>query len=271
MAYAEVRGLNMYYEVEGDGPPLVLIMGLSANTEWWDPEEVATFGRHFRLLMFDNRDAGRTTGPPEPRPYSIKDMADDTAALMDHVGISRAHVMGMSMGGMIAQELVLNYPDRVDRLILGCTSPGQSMGVPPGPEVMAQLLESREGMSLAEVAQRLVKVLFSPEWVADNQEQLAVALERLGSHPISQQGYQRQLMAISMFDAGPRLGEIKAPTLVLHGTKDILVPPKNGEILAERIPGARLDLFDGAAHGFKTEQPERFREAVVDFLEGRDA
>lgn len=267
MPHAKVRGLDIYYEVKGEGRPLVMIMGLGANADWWETDTVAALARDFRLLLFDNRDAGRTSASAGP--YTIKDMADDTVALMDHVGMSRAHVLGVSMGGMIAQELVLNYPRRVDRLILGCTSPGQSLGIPPGPEVMADLLTSRESLPPAEMAQRLLRILFSPEWVAANQQRLPEALMLLGAHPITQEGYLRQLMAIAGFDTGPRLGQIKAPTLVLHGTRDVLVPPENGRILNERIAGSRLELFEGAGHAFMSEQPDRFLAVVRDFLMDR--
>jgi len=264
MAFAELRGLRFYYETAGRGRPLVMIMGLGANADWWGPGTIDALARHFRVLAFDNRDAGRSS--PAAAPYTIRDMADDTVALMDHVGMDRAHVVGASMGGMIAQELALGYPDKVDRLVLACTTPGQSSGIPPTPEAMADLMRDRSNLSVAEVAQSLVRVLFSPAWVAANSSRLPEILARLGEHPISAEGYQRQLLAISRFEAGPRLGEIRCPTLVMHGTADPLVPVENGRILARLIPGARLELFEGAAHGFLTEQPERFLSVLTDFL-----
>ncbi len=264
VAYAELRGLRIYYETAGEGPPLVMIMGLGANADWWGPATVPALARHFRVLVFDNRDAGRTSLAAAP--YSIRDMADDTVALMDHVGIGRARVVGASMGGMIAQELVLGYPERVERLVLACTTPGQSTGVPPTPEALADLMRDRSTLSLAEIVQSLIRVLFSPAWVAANADRVPEALARLGTHPITPEGYQRQLLAISQFEAGPRLGEIRCPTLVMHGTADPLVPVENGRILAERIPGARLELFEGAAHGFLSEQPEHFLNALTEFL-----
>ncbi len=263
MAKASVRGLEMYYEVHGDGPPLVMIMGLMANADWWG-DSVKELARDYKVLAFDNRDAGRTTGPETS--YSLKDMADDTVGLMNHVGIEKAHVLGASMGGMIAQELALAYPERVNRLVLACTTPGASLGVPAAPEVLAELVADRSTLAPEELAKRLVRVLLSPEWVEANKAVLDEHIATLLRHPISAAGYQRQLMAIMQFDAGPRLGEITAPTLVLHGTKDILVPFENGRILAERIPGARLEAFEGAAHGFTTEQPEKFVSVVREFL-----
>ncbi len=264
MSYADIRGLQVYYETTGHGPPLVMIMGLGGNADWWGPGTVDALARRFRVLVFDNRDAGRTTGPATP--YTIRDMADDTAALMDHVGFGRAHVIGASMGGMIAQELVLGYPDRVDHLALACTTPGQSLGVPPGPEAMADLLADRSKLTPAEMARSLIRILFSPAWVAANQARLSEALARLGAHQITPEGYQRQLLAIAGFDAGPRLGEISRPTLIMHGTADVLLPVENGRILSERIAGSRLELFEGCGHGFLMEQPERFLKTLTGFL-----
>jgi pimeloyl-ACP methyl ester carboxylesterase len=264
MARATVGELDMYYEMKGQGEPLVMIMGLSGNADWWEPETITELSRDFRILIFDNRDAGRTTGPVEF--YSIRDMADDTAGLMNEVGFDSAHVIGLSMGGMIAQELILGHPDRVRRLVLGCTTPGLSRGVPPSPEVLADLTASREGLSLAELAADLLKVLFTPEWVEKNAARLPELLSRLGKNPIRPDAYQRQLMAIAGFDAGDRLGRIEAPTLVLHGDRDILVPTANGPILAESIPEAELVLFPDCAHAFNTEKPDLFIKTVREFL-----
>ncbi|HCW52128.1 MAG TPA: alpha/beta hydrolase [Clostridiales bacterium] len=263
MPVVRVGDLEMYYEVMGHGRPLVMIMGLSGNCDWWDPQTLEELGRDFRILIFDNRDAGRTTGPDTP--YTIRDMALDTVGLMDRVGFEKAHVLGLSMGGMIAQELALGHPERVDRLVLGCTTPG-TKGVAPSAEVLSELLASREGLSLAEVAQRMIRLLFTPEWVEANADRLPEALARLGAHPISSAGYARQLGAISSFDTLDRLRQIEASTLVLHGDRDILVPPENGRILAREIPDARLVILPDCAHGFVTERPDLFVQAVRDFL-----
>lgn len=278
MPKAVVGNLEMYYELRGpedsavratQSPlaarsPLVMIMGLSANADWWDPETVAALSRDFKVLVFDNRDSGRTTGPAAP--YTIKDMAADTAGLMDRVGIEKAHVLGLSMGGMIAQELALNYPEKVDRLILGCTTPGVSKGVPPTKEAMAIMLESRENVSMTRLARGLLKVLFAPGWVWRNLFRLPRLLARLGSHPIRPDAYQRQLQAIAAFDAADRLGRIKARTLVLHGDHDILLPPENARVIAGLVPGAKLVIFRGCAHGFNAEKPREFVRVVREFL-----
>lgn len=254
----------MYYEVKGEGEPLVMIMGLSANVDWWDPPVVEELAKEFRLLMFDNRDAGRTTGPATP--YTLRDMADDTARLMDHVSIESANIMGLSMGGMIAQEFVLAYPHRVKRLILGCTTPGSGKGIQAAPEVLQGLAAPSVELLVA----GLPIVLFTPEWCEANPAWLKEAIARLGAHPPKLDGYQRQIMAIMGFDASSRLGDIKAPTLVLHGDRDILVPPANGHILAEDIPGAKLVVFPGCGHGFSAMMPDLFLDSVRSFLRGKE-
>lgn len=259
MARAKVGPLDMYYELRGQGEPLVMIMGLSATADWWDPPVVDELAKSFRLLMFDNRDAGRTTGLDCA--YSIRDMADDTAGLMDHVGIKRAHVMGLSMGGMIAQEFVLSYPERVDRLILGCTTPGRR-GVQPPPEVMAGMMTPDVDVLMA----ALPAVLYTPEWVEAHPVELKAAMPRLTAHPPTIEGFRRQLQAIVGFDTLDRLGAINAPTLVLHGDRDILVPPENGCTLADRIAGAGMVTFPGCAHGFNATLPDLFLATVRGFL-----
>ncbi|MEW6032801.1 MAG: alpha/beta fold hydrolase [Bacillota bacterium] len=275
MPKLRVGELDMYYEFRGQGPPLVMIMGLSGHAGWWEPAIVEDLAQDFRLLLFDNRDAGRTTGPPDPGPYTIRDMAADTAGLMERLGLGRAHVLGLSMGGMVAQELALGYPDKVDRLVLGCTTPGLSRGVPPSAEVLVELTAGREGRSLADLAASLLGLLFTAEWVERNSERLPVLLGRLAEYPIRPEAYRRQLAAIASFDPGERLETITTPTLVLHGDRDILVPPENGAVLARAIPGARLVILPGCAHALGYERPDLFTGAVREFLaapqEGEDA
>jgi len=266
MAKAAIDGLEVRYELRGSGPPLVMIMGLSGNLDWWGPESTDPLAEDFRLLLFDNRDAGETRTTAPQGQYSIRDMAEDTLRLMDHVGLDQAHVLGLSMGGMIAQELALAHPDRVDRLVLGCTTPSTPRGVPPSSEVLAEMLAPQEGLSLADLAAKFIKILLTPEWVEDNRNRMPELLDRLARNPIKADAYMRQLAAISRFDALDRLGGIRRPTLVVHGDRDILLPPENGRTLARGIPGARLEIFEGAAHGLNVEQPERFVRVVKEFL-----
>ncbi len=266
MPTAKVGDLDMYYELRGQGHPLVMIMGLSGTLDWWEPQTVAILARDFRVLLFDNRDAGRTKGPDSPAPYSIRDMAADTVGLLDRVGFARAHVVGISMGGMIAQELALNYPDRVDRLVLGCTTPGMQSGEAPSNDVLELMTASQEGMSRLEIGVQLAKVTLAPRWILTHFWRLPGLMLRTWRHPIRPDAYARQMGAIGGFEAGARLANLKMPALIIHGNRDVLLPPGNARRLVDLIPGARLVIYAGAAHGFTTERPKLFARTVRDFL-----
>jgi 3-oxoadipate enol-lactonase len=264
MPRAKIGDLDLHYELCGQGPPLVMIMGLAGNADWWEPASVRLLGRTFRVIRFDNRDAGRTTGPATG--YTIRDMAADTVGLMDHLGLEKAHILGISMGGMIAQELALNYPHRVDRLVLGCTTPGMRSGVPPATEVLNLMTQSQEGQPAWKVAATLGRVTLTPGWLLSHFWKLPLLAFRVGRSPARPEEYVRQLAAIGGFEAGDRLPGLARPTLILHGDRDILLPPENGRILSRLIPGARLIIYAGASHGFTTERPTLFARTVQDFL-----
>ncbi len=262
--YAKVGDLNMYYEVYGEGFPLVMIMGLGANTNWWDPFLIEEFSKHFKVVIFDNRGAGRTDKPEVE--YTIKMLADDTVGLMDHLGIKRAHILGVSMGGMIAQELALNYPERVEKLVLCVTSPGGGVAVPPKPEAMTVFTMDRSKMTDDEIARETIKVLYPEEYIREHPEVIEASIERVSKYPIPPGAFMRQVNAIMNFNAYDRLESINKPTLVVSGGKDILVPPENGKLIAEKIPNAKLVIFEDSGHGLITQERERFARLVIDFL-----
>ncbi|OUM84410.1 MAG: hypothetical protein BAA01_00890 [Bacillus thermozeamaize] len=262
MPTIQANGIEMYYEIHGQGTPLVMIMGLSANLDWWEPEMIERLSKRYRLLLFDNRGAGRTEKPAVE--YSIPMFAQDTAALMSQVGIEKAHILGVSMGGMIAQEFALHYPERVDKLVLVCTNCGGAQSVPASPEVLGWL--ANRNVSPDELKQRQLKLLFPDSFVAEQPDKVERFWERVSRAPIPLEAFQRQLGAIQRFGTYDRLDRITSPTLVMTGSEDILVPPRNSEILAERIPGARLEIFPGGGHGFTGQFPEKFCQVVEQFL-----
>lgn len=264
MPYAKVGDINMYYEVYGSGFPLVMIMGLGANAYWWDPFLIDEFSKHFKVVVFDNRDAGRTDKSKVD--YTMKTFADDTAGLMDHLGIERAHVLGVSMGGMIAQEIALNYPDRVEKLVLCVTTPGGPAAAPPKPEAMALLTMDRSKLTDEQIARETVKVLYPEEFAKKHPEIIEASVERISKYTMSADAYMRQINAILKFNVYDRLGLIKKPTLVVSGGKDIIVPPENGKLIAEKIPNAKLVIFENSGHGLVTQERERFAKLVIDFL-----
>lgn len=254
----------MYYEIHGDGFPLVMIMGLGANIDWWTSDMIEACSQHFKTIIFDNRGAGRTDKPEID--YSIKMFADDTAGLMDVLNIERAHVLGASMGGSIAQELVLNYPEKVEKLILGCTSCGGSKQIMPSMDVLEEISGSLEDLSPEEVVLQVLPLLFTEEFRENNPEFIESYKQRLLIAPITADAYQRQLNAVMGFNSFRRLKKIQAPTLIIHGKKDILNPVENAEILAEKIPGAKLLLLENAGHSYHQPDPDKVINAILEFL-----
>jgi pimeloyl-ACP methyl ester carboxylesterase len=192
-------------------------------------------------------------------------MADDAKNLLDALDIKRPHVFGISMGGMIAQELVLNYPERVNGLVLGCTTSGGSHNVQAAPETMAKMAPT-PGLSPDEIVRNFWTIVCSPGFIQRGATFLDVMVQQSLSSPTPMETLGLQMMAIAQFDAYDRLPQIKAKTLVIHGDVDMLVPPQNGKTLAERIPGTELKTLPGAAHMFFWEEPQKSAALVTEFL-----
>lgn len=263
MDYARVGDLEMCYDLRGDGPPLVMIMGLTASMDWWDPETIEELSGRYRVLLFDNRGAGRTRTPVEGE-ITCAMMADDTAGLMDALGIERAHVLGVSMGGMIAQELALNHPRKVDRLVLAVTFCGGEHTVFADPEVYRVMMDSSG--TTDDLIRRTLSIMFPAGWLEANEPHFEEFRERYLRAPCTAANALRQFMGTTKLDTYARLPEIKAPTLVMCGEQDVLIPPENSETIAGRIPGALLRKYAGAGHGFQTQLREEFVRDLVEFL-----
>jgi len=231
-----------------------MIHGLGANLDWWEPRMVQELSKRFMTVLFDNRGAGRTD--VSDRSYTIRLFADDTAGLMDALGISRAHVLGISMGGRIAQELVLNYPGKVEKLVLCSASCGGKEAVPPSAEIRRMLAADRSAAAHAAVTEDFVK---------NNSDVVEATRRRVLKAPISDEAYRRQMSASLESHTYDRLSQIRVPTLILHGRKDVLFPPENGRILAEAIPGAELVYFERSGHAL-LEEMEEVINAVMSFL-----
>jgi pimeloyl-ACP methyl ester carboxylesterase len=255
--------INVCYEVQGKGFPLVMIMGLSANMDWWDPKLVEETSKKYKTVVFDNRGAGRTDAPKID--YSIKMFADDTEKLMDSLKIQKAHVLGISMGGMIAQEFALTYPQRVEKLVLCSTNCGASKSVPPAPKILNLLMGGASGTS-EDIIKNTIPILFTEDFIKSNPDIMKVVTERLMKAPIAPDAFTRQVKAIMAWDTYARLPKIKAPTLVMHGKKDILVPPENAKILADRIPGAKLAYFEKSAHALFSQETDKVVDTLLKFL-----
>lgn len=264
MPFAENHGTRIYWDEQGTGEPLLLIMGLGYSSAMWHRTRPALSNLH-RTIALDNRGAGQSDVPPGP--YSIALMASDAAAVLDAAGVSRAHVFGISMGGMIAQEFALQYPARVQSLILGCTGPGGRNAVRAEPAAI-EMLKASSQMSLEQAAEAAVPFIYdaaTPRRLIDED----IAMRR--AWPTNPAGYLAQLQAILAWEAFGRLPQITAPTLVIHGKGDRLVPAANGELIAARIPGAQLVLLEHASHLFSTDQPAAAQKAIFEFLTAQSA
>ena len=279
---AQVGAVELAYETIGDpaAPPLLLVMGLGMQLIHWERELCETLaGRGFHVIRFDNRDAGRSTqiAAPVPNlmrgfiglrleaPYRLEDMAADTRGLLDHLGIERAHVVGVSMGGMIGQTLAIEAPERVLSLASIMSTTGARNVSRPKLHVWRTLLERapRERDAYADYFVRLFRLIGSPRYPTDEarMREVAAATFERGVHPA---GTGRQLAAIiASGDRTPRLRRLDLPAVVIHGRADPLLPFHGGAATAKAIPGARLVAFDGMGHDLPHELWPQVVEAVV--------
>jgi 3-oxoadipate enol-lactonase len=263
---ATVGDIRLYYEIHGEGKPLLLIMGLGGHILDWGwilPKKLAE-GR--RTITFDNRGSGRSDQPAGP--YTTAQMANDTIGLLDALGVERADVFGVSMGGMIAQEIAVRHPERVDSLVLGATSAGGDAQVLAPPEVQAYL-EPRLDLTLHEALWWSAPAGFPQKFMNAHPEVVERKIQANMAYPSQLFAYLAQLAAYRAFNIGDRISEIHAPTLVLAGDSDILVPPENGRILAESISGAELHVIEGAGHLFWISHPNETCSALVGFLDDK--
>ena len=254
-------GTRIHYEVHGSGEPVLLIMGLGSNAYgWW--RTIPWLAERYEVIAFDNRGTGRSDVPEGT--YEIGQMAADAAAVLDAAGHATAHVVGASLGGMIAQRFALAYPARVRALVLVCTTPGGPRSVPAGREVMAGLTAG--GGDPSTVYRRNAWFLYGEDTRKNHPERIEEDLEYRGKIPTEPRGYLGQLQAAMAHDTFDALPSIGTPTLVVHGDADVLIPTANARLLAERIPGAALALIPGAGHMLQADAGEMVREAVVRFL-----
>ncbi len=252
----------MYYEVHGEGQPLLLISGLGDNLNAW-ASQVPEFARKYRVVVFDNRGSGRTDAPDMP--YSIKMMAEDTAGLMDALRIGKAHVLGVSMGGYIAEELAITYPGRVASLVLATTSVGPYL-------VKISILQAWAREALKDMRPLTFFQIMLPFMFNDRSFEtpgvLEMAVGTIAGHSSTPPHIlARQMTACVEHDARDRIGRISVPTLVLAGKEDPFVPFSLSEELAVSIPNARLVVLDGGGHGFNGATADKFNRAVLEFLE----
>ena len=268
MPFAQVRDLDVYYELHGQGPRVLTISGTGGDLRHNPVRGHGLLEQGHEVLMYDQRGLGQTSKPDAP--YSMADYADDAAALLDALGWERAHVIGTSFGGMVAQHLAIRHPERVDRLVLACTSSGGAGG-------SSYDLLQLDGLSAEDRVARWLPLLDTrvdmstdPPTLPESLLAIAPLLASLGQppdDPIAAMGAHRQLVARSTHDVWDDLPGITAPTLVIGGRYDGQSAPANSERMASRIPGAHLVLCDGG-HAFMFQDPAAW-PAIVEFLDHR--
>jgi 3-oxoadipate enol-lactonase len=254
--------VTLAYDVRGRGLPLVLIQGVGVGRWGWEPV-ADRLARRFQVISIDNRGIGASDAPPGH--YSTRMMADDVLAVLDDAGIQQASVVGTSLGGMIAQELALAHPERVDRLVLVATIPGGPRSHPM-PLPTTYLFAWAPLMTSQAKLREFVHTTLGPETLRRRPKVTRRLAARKLAHPQSQHAWRAQTEAGMLFNPLGRQRRITQPTLVVQGTADQVVAPDNAEVLASLVPDARLQRFEGAGHLLYWEQPKRFVRIVTDFL-----
>jgi pimeloyl-ACP methyl ester carboxylesterase len=263
MSKIKAGNLELEYYSEGSGPPLLMIRGFGSSAAAWGNEFLEGLRPHFTCIRFSNRGTGQSDAGEGTT--TIRMMADDTANLMSAFGIERAHIFGVSMGGMIAQEFALAYPAKVVGLVLGCTTPGGPNAATTAQDVLAAITPV-PGSSREEQLRAAWPAMCTPGFIAERREFLEEMLREATVHPTPLETIQKQMAAIREFDAYDRLGRIAAPTLVVHGDSDVLIPPANGLLLHEGISGSEMVTIPDAGHMFWWEKPDISARAIVEFL-----
>jgi 3-oxoadipate enol-lactonase len=258
VAQAQLGELDLHYVERGSGPALLLVPGIPAIASDWAPLAERLSGSR-RVIAYDNRGSGASSVTPAP--YTCAQLAADAVALLDELGVERADVFGMSLGGMIAQEMALRSPDRVHRLVLGCTHCGLEHA--PRPDREAGRAFALETDDWAERMRALAPFAFADGVDA---ELLSRFIEKKSRDVQDPEGYRGQIAAALTHDTYDRLHEIDCPTLIVTGDGDRVIPAASSDVLHERIPRSRLEVVPGAGHLFFLEQPEASVRLLEDFL-----
>jgi len=269
MPIARNENVDIHYDLLGTtGPVVLFVSGLGMRGEQWTPLSRTLVTKGFRVIQFDNRDIGRSS-KMEGVDYSVADMATDTLAVLDHAGVEQAHVVGISMGGMIAQEMLLRSPQRFSRAILMATWPGgQTMKMPESKivEMLVPRVDPQDTAALETHLRRLYAAITGPGFADKNAHLIDMIVSFGMEQRVGTDALARQLRAVGRFSAWDRLPEMAVPTLVVHGEEDPLIPHENGELLSRRIPGARLRSLPRVGHLVPLEAPFETFGSIMDFL-----
>ena len=265
MATAKVGDINIYYEVHGEGEPLVLISGYRANSAGWFLH-TPTFSKEYRVVIFDNRGTGRSDKPDIP--YTMDMMADDVVGLLDTIGIDAAHICGVSMGGFIAQNLVLRHPQRVISLVLACTHCGGAHRIAADAGVVERVfdLERAQKLTPEENLRVMFPFMCSQQFIDNNPDIIDHLAAKNAEYPTPLHGSIRQREAMASHDTYDRLPQLNAPTLVISGDADTIIPVENSKLLTDRIPDTELVILENMGHLFTLEAADEFDKTVLDFM-----
>ena len=261
--FARINGIDIAFQVQGEGPPLVLIMGYRLSSAAWPAQFVETLAKHFTVITFDNRGTGHSDKPVTG--YALANMACDVGGLLDEIGIENTYVVGYSMGGAIAQEFVRQFPDRVTGLILCATMCGGPRATYAEPSVV-RVMRDLDGLSAEQIARRIWQVTYAPHYLEQNLESAKDQMQREIALPTPLHAADLQFQAFAEFDGSHALSHIKCPTLVLTGDLDKLIPPQNSRILAKLIPSATLVVMPGGGHRVLWEAVENCTTLITEFL-----
>ncbi len=255
----KANGINLSYEITGNGPHLILIEGLGVGAWLWE-KQVPAFSKNFTTVVYDNRGAGKSDKPEGP--YTISLMADDLAALMDTLQISKAHILGASMGGFIALDFALRYPEKVDRLVLVATSAGGPDHVPMSQEALAMLFITDSDPR--RLTRKKLALAYTDSFLQTKEVEHLVELRMKNPQP--PHAYMAQITAGTIFNLSEEVKNIQVPCLVTAASEDLLVPVANAKNLHKKIADSQLKIYQGPGHQFFVENPEPFNRDVIEFL-----
>ena len=265
MPLIKAGNINLSYDTFGDGEPLLLIMGFGMSGAGWIPS--LPFFNGFKCIYFDNRGTGLSDKPEGI--YTVESMADDASNLLRALGIPKAKVFGVSMGGMIAQELTLRHPEQVSKVVLGCTMAGGPTAKMTTPDVLERLMTANKimGTDPDKAFDLLLPAIMPPEFVAEHPEikQMMLAGAKMVP-PTPPETSDRAMAGIQQFNAYDRLGQIKCPVLIVHGDQDALIPVENSNLIKGKIPQAEVYVIPGAGHAFQAADPVGIHQKIVEWL-----
>jgi proline-specific peptidase len=267
LPYKKIGDIELYFEIHGppQAPPIVFIGGW-ASYHWIWFRQIPAISKRYRCIVFDNRGSGRSSKPDYP--YTMQMFADDTIGLMKALEIKDAHVLGISMGGLIAQQIAISYPEKLRSLIIVSSHFGGPNAVPMDDRTMALLIAiPTETISAEQAREMRYRATFSPGFLQENRSILEQTEKWIAQYPAPVYAQVHQTSAVSGFNAESEVKNIKVPTLIIHGTADLAVPPKNAELLANSIPNSKMVLIEGGSHFTIIEKYEEFNSTVMSFLD----